>query len=111
MNREIEGIINYYIRINFVARNKVINYIRQLIIENQKLRNTIIHKHKYASEMEGKYILEKAKRNQLRSWLEEYKENASNSLDSYDCGIADCLGDILNKLNELENNYECKRDV
>ena len=45
-------------------------------------------------------------RQELRSWLEEYKENASNSLDSYDCGIVDCLEDVLKKLNELEGKNE-----
>lgn len=55
-------------------------------------------------EQENQQLKEQKK--ELRSWLEEYKENASNSLDSYDCGIADCLGDVLKKLNELEGKNE-----
>lgn len=105
MDREIEGIINYYIRINFVARNKVINYIRQLIMENQKLRNVAINKHKYVSKMEDKYILEKSKKDQFRSWLEEMLD------DENDIFSVVRVRDVLFKLNELENNYECKRDV
>ena len=43
----------------------------------------------------------KQQRQELRSWLEEYKEN-SYGLGSYETGISDALGDVLNKLNELE---------
>lgn len=48
----------------------------------------------------------KKQRQELRSWLEEYKENAGNSLDSYDTGIADGLEDVIRKLNELEQNND-----
>ena len=43
----------------------------------------------------------KEQRQELRSWLEEYKEN-SYGLGSYETGISDALGDVLNKLKELE---------
>lgn len=42
---------------------------------------------------------------ELRKWLEEYEEK-SYGLGSYETGISDALGDVLNKLNELEGKNE-----
>ena len=53
----------------------------------------------HKSEQENNQL--KEQRQELRSWLEEYKEN-SYGLGSYETGISDALGDVLNKLNELE---------
>ena len=40
--------------------------------------------------------------NELKKWLEEYLDGARSGLDSYDCGIGDCLDDVLKKISELE---------
>ena len=47
--------------------------------------------------------------NELKKWLEEYLDGARSGLDSYDCGIGDCLDDVLKKISELEEggNNEC----
>lgn len=34
-------------------------------------------------------------------YLEDYQDGASRSLDPYDCGINDCLGDVLSKYKEI----------
>ena len=69
--------------------------------ENTQLKKMNLNKHKYASEMEGKYILEKYKVDQLKSWLEKQVFNRGGS--SIDLAIenhAFCI--VLDKLNELE---------
>ena len=40
--------------------------------------------------------------NKLKKWLEEYLDGARSGLDSYDCGIGDCLDDVLRKMQSLE---------
>lgn len=41
--------------------------------------------------------------NKLKEWVKEYEEN-SYGLGSYETGIADGLGDVLKKMQELEGN-------
>lgn len=38
---------------------------------------------------------------EFRKYLEDYQDGASKSLDPYDCGINDCLGDVLSKYKEI----------
>ena len=61
----------------------------------------IYYQRQTIKRLEQENNLLKQQRQELRSWLEEYKEN-SYGLGSYETGISDALGDVLNKLNELE---------
>ena len=87
--------------------------------ENNQLKKMVNHKHKYCSEMEGKYILEKFKLDQLRSWLEDKIHNIvpEGCGINYNCeydseedyvrameerSSLHTLKDTLDKLNELE---------
>lgn len=75
--------------------------IKQFQQENNQLKKMVNHKHKYCSEMEGKYILEKYKLDQLRSWLEKQVFNRGGS--SIDIAIEiHTFCKVLDKLNELE---------
>lgn len=38
---------------------------------------------------------------EFKKYLEDYQDGASRSLDPYDCGINDCLGDVLSKYKEI----------
>lgn len=38
----------------------------------------------------------------LKEWAENYLDGARSGLDSYDCGIGDCLDDLLRKMQEIE---------
>lgn len=44
--------------------------------------------------------------NGLKKWAEEYLDGARSGLDSYDCGIGDCLDDVLRKMQEIEEGGE-----
>lgn len=73
--------------------------IDKLERENNNLKKMVIHKHKYASEMEGKYILKKYKLDELRSWLEkEIIDSKAGSSQYY------WFGRVLSKLNELKDS-------
>ena len=39
--------------------------------------------------------------NKLKEWAENYLDGARSGLDSYDCGIGDCLDDLLRKMQEI----------
>ena len=41
--------------------------------------------------------------NELKKWVKEYEEN-SYGLGSYETGIADGLGDVLKKMQELQGD-------
>ena len=52
--------------------------IKQLQQENNQLKKMVNHKHKYCSEMEGKYILEREKNKKLHNKIDKLlKENES----------------------------------
>ncbi|MEE1282773.1 MAG: hypothetical protein UHK60_11100 [Acutalibacteraceae bacterium] len=118
LTKELELLRDYNQKGNLEPRLKLlIDYIDELEQENFNLREGIyIEKMSFQSEGRNfKELMEmptyqelqeennqlKEQRQELRSWLEEYKEN-SYGLGSYETGISDALGDVLNKLNELE---------
>lgn len=42
-------------------KNKLLDYITNLQQENEIIRKMNLHAHKYASDMEGKYLIEKSR--------------------------------------------------
>jgi hypothetical protein len=88
------------------ALNKYKTFCVELIQENNQLKElekdlTSIYLNGYEDGKDKyKNIIK-----ELRSWLEEYKEN-SYGLGSYETGISDALGDVLRKLNELEGKND-----
>lgn len=90
-------------------------YIGILETENAELKKQLEEKtkigvadHKYASKCEDKVVAMEAKQQEFIKYLEDYQDGANNSLDSYDCGINDCLGDVLSKYKEIVNGSEQK---
>lgn len=43
----------------------------------------------------------KKQQKEFIKYLEDYQDGASKSLDSYDCGINDCLEDVLSKYTKI----------
>ena len=43
----------------------------------------------------------KKQQEEFVKYLEDYQDGASKSLDSYDCGINDCLEDVLSKYKKI----------
>ncbi len=43
----------------------------------------------------------KKQQKEFIKYLEDYQDGASKSLDSYDCGINDCLEDVLSKYKKI----------
>ena len=86
---------------------------RYAITENCDLRLEIEQLKEQIQELKADYGTQaqverdfyKSVIDELRSWLEEYKEN-SYGLGSYETGISDALGDVLRKLNELEGKND-----
>ena len=84
-----------------------------LLKENQELKNQLEDKDDFINKLQ-------ASKDKLNKWdyentlqqakfikyLEDYRDGASKSLDSYDCGINDCLGDVLSKYKEIVNGSE-----
>lgn len=82
--------------------------LRQLKKLNEEKTKIGIADHKYASKCEDKVIIMEAQQKEFIKYLEDYQDGASKSLDSYDCGINDCLGDVLSKYKEIVNGSEYK---
>lgn len=53
------------------------------------------------SSLNYKLSKKETQQKEFRKYLEDYQDGASRSLDSYDCGINDCLGDVLSKYKEI----------
>ena len=97
MNKEEILYNKIYEQTKEFGRTHFIKEIMKLQRDKEKFEKLAIHRYKYASEMEGKYILEKAKKDQLRSWLEnEIIDSKAVSSQYY------WFGRVLSKLNELE---------
>lgn len=77
--------------------------LRQLKKLNEEKTKIGIADHKYASKCEDKVVVMEAQQKEFIKYLEDYQDGASKSLDSYDCGINDCLGDVLSKYKEIVN--------
>lgn len=60
------------------------------------------HNYRIVSEREAKL---QNNWNELKKWVKEYEEN-SYGLGSYETGIADGLGDVLKKMQELEQGKD-----
>lgn len=43
----------------------------------------------------------KKQQKEFIKYLEDYQDGANKSLDSYDCGINDCLEDVLSKYTKI----------
>lgn len=81
--------------------------------ENEKLNKQLKEKEDYIKKLQAtkdkldkwdyENTLQQAK---FIKYLEDYRDGASKSLDSYDCGINDCLGDVLSKYKEIVNGSE-----
>lgn len=46
----------------------------------------------------------KKQQKEFIKYLEDYQDGASKSLDSYDCGINDCLEDVLSRYTKIIGN-------
>ena len=53
------------------------------------------------SSLNYKLSKKETQQEEFRKYLEDYQDGASRSLDPYDCGINDCLGDVLSKYKEI----------
>lgn len=82
---------------------KIIDYYKQ---ESEQPKERIAHKHKYAMEIEDKYVEVKAIMDELEKWLKEDKDKIkvfdTKDNDSVKLGIMLGLGMCLEKLEELE---------
>lgn len=83
--------------------------------KNQELKKQLEEKDDFINKLqETKNKLDKwdykntMKQKEFIKYLEDYQDGASKSLDSYDCGINDCLGDVLSKYKEIVNGSEHK---
>lgn len=86
-----------------IESNNSLNWqVEKLQQENNQLKENLKLEKQISNGIARDYEILLNQKKELRSWLEEYKENTGNSLDSYDTGIADCLEDVIRKLNELE---------
>ena len=86
-----------------------------LLKENQELKQQLEEKEDYIKKLQAskdklnKWDYENTmKQKEFIKYLEDYQDGASKSLDSYDCGINDCLGDVLSKYKEIVNGSEYK---
>lgn len=82
--------------------------VLELQEENEELKKQLEERTKmyqnaynYSQKMESKVIILEAQQKEFRKYLEDYQDGASRSLDPYDCGINDCLGDALSKYKEI----------
>ncbi len=76
--------------------------------ENKELKKKLEDKDDFISKLQAtkdklnKWDYENTmKQKEFIKYLEDYQDGASRSLDPYDCGINDCLGDVLSKYKEI----------
>lgn len=83
MKEEIKEILNrldfnewevdlYKVPITWCELYDIRDYITNLQEENEKIRKMNMYKHKYGSDMEGKYIIEKAKNKKAIEYIKEH---------------------------------------
>ncbi len=84
-----------------------------LLEENSKIIKMNLNKHKYASETEGKYILEKTKLDQLKKWLNEDYFNYRTGWFTQDMETTyrvdehiKTIKKVIAKIEELEGNND-----
>ena len=73
-------------------------------MNKEEMKEHSVYAIKFASQQ---MLIDKLQNNwkELKKWVKEYEEN-SYGLGSYETGIADGLGDVLKKIQELEGNNE-----
>lgn len=79
MNNEIKEILddllftttlpNVSIKLNKEKLNQLLDYITNLQQENEKIRKMNMHEHKYGSDMEEKYLIEKNKNDRAVEYI------------------------------------------
>lgn len=69
--------------------------VNQLEEENKKLKKMHNHLHKYASDMEGKYVMAKGVTDWLKIWLEEMLDKPNDIFSVVR------VKDMLDKIKEL----------
>lgn len=74
----------------------LMDYIKQLEEEIKKLKNMYNHHYKYASDMEGKYVMAKGVTDWLKIWLEEMLDKPNDIFSVVR------VKDVLDKIKELE---------
>lgn len=78
----------------------LLDYINQLEEEIKKLKNMYNHHYKYASDMEGKYVMAKGVTDWLKIWLEEMLDKPNDIFSVVR------VKDVLDKIKELEGGFD-----
>lgn len=79
--------------------NILLDYINQLEEEIKKLKNMYNYHYKYASDMEGKYVMAKGVTDWLKIWLEEMLDKPNDIFSVVR------IKDVLDKIKELEGDF------
>lgn len=81
---------------NFEIARELYNEVIRLREENEKIRKMNMYEHKYGSDMEEKYLIEKTKNDRAVEYIKEAKNNEKNNTMEY---YKYSKEDLLNILN------------
>lgn len=93
-------IINYT-ELNAEESKQLLDYITTLQKENEKIKKINLSKHKYASDMEGKYIIEKAKKDEAIEYIDQVLQYdlSTNDKKKIDEDINTLIGILIGSEN------------
>lgn len=73
--------------------------------ENKQLKDNIRQMDDSVDKLQKQLIKEKDNWNKLKEWLKEYEEG-TYGLGSYETGLSDGMGDVIKKMQELEQGSD-----
>ncbi len=102
MTEEIKDILDFLLyndKLTTSGKRKLRDYITNLQQENERIKKMNMYEHKYGSDMEGKYLIEKTKNDRAVEYIKKEVIPYGNEWHWDDGGIRYYVEEVLNILN------------